>query len=329
MNIRTFSRTSAGLLAIGVLVSSCSGGDRDENSAVMYSSLNETAGGVIIDAAARQEPALQVDVITGSSGPLLQRIEAESDQPAADVFVSAPEDTLAGYADNIEPYRSPEADAIPEELIDPEGRWTATNIHVVAFMANTIQIENGEAPQTWQELTDSKWREKIIVADPAQSTTALTALYGAYKVLGAEGFAKLAENLVVSENSGNVYPAVAQGEYAISIGYESNIYPYVAGGQPGVEMVYPEDGTFVEYDSAFIVKDAPDAENARRLIDTILEKETQEENLTQSFRRPSREDIDASRFVDFEPLDTLKTVDIHTPEDERGREDFLDYWENR
>ena len=329
MNIRTFSTASAGLLATGLLLTSCSGGGGEGEPAVMYSSANETTVGVMTDAAAEQDPRIDVDVVTGSSGPLLQRIETEADQPAADVFFAAPEDVLEDYANYTQPYRSPEADALPEEVLDPEDRWVATNTHVVAFMANTDQIDGGEAPKSWEDLTAPEWRGKITVADPSQSSTALTALYGAYKVLGQEKFAQLADNLVVTENSGNVYPAVAQGEYAVSIGYESNIYPYVAGGQAGVEMVYPEDGTFVEYEAALIVKDAPHQETAQRLIDTILSKETQEENLEQSFRRPSREDIDPSQFIDFKPLEDLDVVDIHGEGDDQGRDDFLAYWESR
>ncbi len=323
------------VVVAALALSGCSGGGGGgdaaeggggDNTAVMYSSNNETTIGVVLDRAAAQDPPLKVEVVTGSSGPLLERIKAEAGKNSADVFYGAPESTLLAYADLVEPYESPEAATIPEDLVDPEHRWTATNTHVVALMVNTDQIEGGKAPTTWKELTDPKWQGKLISADPEQSSTALTALYGAYKVLGEEGFAKLAANLDVSESSGNVYPAVANGEYAVSIGYESNIYPYVAGGQAGVEMVYPEDGTFVEHDSIIIIKDSAHPEAAKRLIDTILSRETQEELLVQSFRRPTRTDIDPSEFVDFPRLEDLEIVDIHGDEDVEGRTAFLEFW---
>ncbi len=333
MPTRRIIKIGAIASAAALILAGCSGDPAGEGgegggplSAVMYSSNNETTIGVVTDAAAEHDPALQVDAVAGSSGPLLQRIESEASAPAADVFYSAPGSSFEAYAELIEPYRSPEADAIPDELIDADERWTATNTHVVALMVNTDQIDGGEAPTTWKELTDPEWKGKIISADPAQSSTALTALYGAYKMLGEEEFAKLAANLDITESSGNVYPAVAQGEYAVSIGYESNIYPYIAGGQAGVEMVYPEDGTFVEHDAVFIVKDGPNPDGAKALVDVILAKETQEQNLAQSFRRPSRDDIDVTEFVEFKALDDLEIVDIHAEEDAQGRQDFLTYW---
>ncbi|QIM18200.1 extracellular solute-binding protein [Leucobacter coleopterorum] len=233
--------SSIGIVATALLLAGCSGGDSaaETSKAVMYTSNNETTVGVVTSAAAASDPSLKVEAVTGSSGPLLQRIKSEASAPAADVFYSAPATTFADFSEFAEPYRSPEADAIPADLLDAEDRWVPTNTHVVALMANTDQIDGGKAPTSWKDLTDPKWKGKVIVADPSQSSTALTALYGASKVLGENDFTKLVENLEVTENSSNVYPAVAQGEYAVAIAYESNIYPYVAGEQAGIEMVYP------------------------------------------------------------------------------------------
>lgn len=335
MKTRALTTIGAATAAIALALTGCASAAEeagsaagDKLSAVMYSSNNETVIGVVTDAAAAHDPAVKVEAVTGSSGPLLERIASESGAPAADVFYSAPAATFEAFADYVEPYLSPEAAAIPEELIDPEHRWTAANAHVVAFMVNTDQIDGGEAPKNWADLTKPEWKGKVIAPNPEQSTTGFTALYGAYKVLGKDGFEKLVANLELTESTSNVYPAVAQGEYAVSIGYESNIYPYVAGGQAGIEMVYPEDGTFVEHDSVLLVKGGPNADGGKALIDVILSKKAQEENLAQSFRRPVRTDIDVASIVDFKALDDLNVVDIHGDDDTQGRADFTEYWKS-
>ncbi|QIM18199.1 hypothetical protein G7066_05170 [Leucobacter coleopterorum] len=74
------------------------------------------------------------------------------------------------------------------------------------------------------------------------------------------------------------------------------------------------------------MKGAPHTAAAKQLIDVILSKEAQEENLKQSFRRPVRDDIDPTEFVDFKKLEDLTIVDIHGPEDAKGRETFLSSW---
>ena len=60
----------------------------------MYSSNNETTIGVVVDQAAKSDPKLKVEVVTGSSGPLLERIKAEAGKNSADVFYGAPAATL-------------------------------------------------------------------------------------------------------------------------------------------------------------------------------------------------------------------------------------------
>ena len=88
------------------------------------------------------------------------------------------------------------------------------------------------------------------------------------------------------------------------------------------------DGTFVEEDSVIIISDPAHPDAAKQLIDTILAKDTQEELLAQSYRRPSRSDIDVSQFVDFPKLEDLTIVDIHGDQDTQGRADFLELWKS-
>lgn len=330
MKIRNLTKIGAASAALALLLTGCSGGGDDDgggggsassSTAVLYSSGTEEAHENLANAARALDPSVRVDVVTGSSGPLFERIKAES--ATADVFWAGGGEQWVEVA---EPYRTTEADAILEEAQDPEDRWTSTNQHVVAFMANVDQIDDGTAPTTWKELTDPKWAGKIIVADPSASTTALTALYGAYKVLGEDDFKKLAANLEVTDTTTNMYPAVAQGEYAVALAYEFNIYPYIEGGQPGIEMIYPEDGTFTDFASILLVKDAPHAEEGKRVIDTLLSKEVQEQNLVEAFLRPVRTDIDPSEFVDFKTLDELNVIDIHGEDDKQGKEGFLALW---
>lgn len=332
MKLTRLGKVGAAGAALALILTGCAGGadsagDSGDSggdagaagSAVLYTSTNETTNDVLVNAARDLDPSLKIDVVTGSSGPLHERIKTEA--ATADAFWGG---NGANYVDVAEPFRAAEADKIIEAAQDPENRWTPTNQHVVALMVNVDQLDSGKAPTSWEDLTGPAYAGKIIVADPTASTTALTALYGAYKVLGEADFAKLAANLQVTESSSNVYPAVAQGEYAVAIAYESNIYPYIAGGQPGIEMIYPSDGTFAEYDAIILVDDAPNPEGGKRVIDTLLSKEVQEEMLVESFRRPVRTDIDVAEFVDFKPLDELDIVDIHTTED--NFDEFLAYW---
>lgn len=315
--------TTGALLLAGC--SSAGEGDAAE-TVVMYTTNNENAVGAVVDAAAGQDPALKVDVVNGAVVSLMQRIEAEDGRNSADLFYSATPTMLRPFEKLYEPYDSPEAAALPKELVDPEHRWTVQNSHVVAVMVNTDQLGDLSMPKTWADLADPKWEGKILSGSPAESGTADTALFGAAQVLSPAQLEQLIKNLDVTADTATLYPAVAQGEYAVTLGYEANIYPYIEGGAEGIELLYPEDGTFVTHEAIAIMKKASNPDAAKRLADTILSKDTQIELLKKSFRRPARSDIDASEHLDIPKIADIKVVEVDREALADEHEKFLKLW---
>lgn len=293
----------------------------------LYTSNNAEAVQTVIDIAKKRLPQVKIGAVTGGSATLLKRIEAEAAAPKADVFWSSSPNVLGGFKSSFAPYESPEGKAVPASYVEPGKLWTACNVHVVVLMVNTKQLGGAPIPATWKDLADPRWKGKIIVADPASSSTAYTVLWGAGKVLDADGFKALAKNVTVSRNASAVLNSVAQGEYAIGLTFESNAYAYVAGGQKEIKLVYPTDGTFVTDESVVLVKGAPNEAAARALYDMLLSKEAQTELLERAFRRPSRTDIDVSKHVDLPEMKSIKVFPIDEAESQAKRTDFLAQWQ--
>lgn len=310
MKRRNIAKAGAAATAAALLLTGCQGSaDNGGDDVVLYTTNNQNAVGAVVDSAAAQEPPLNVEVVQSSSTvAMLERIQSEGEDTLADVYYSAVPRILEDFSDSFEPYESPEAAALPEELIQPEHLWTVQNTHVAALMVNTDQLDDGEAPTSWEELADPRYDGMILSGNPAESGTSDTNLFAAYRVLGEEGFTRLWENLVITSNTDTLYPSVSQGEYAITLGYEANIYPYIEGGQAGIELVYPEDGTATSYEAIAVMKHAPNPEAAKRLADSILSEEAQVKLLQESFRRPSRTDINPSDYIDIPPIEEINVV---------------------
>lgn len=302
------------------------GQDQSAGSIVIYTSNNQQAVQAVTDTAASVLPKVRISAITGGSGQLLRRIEAEAGKPQADVFWSSSPNTLGAFKPLYEPYRSPQAAAVPADLIEAGNLWTAANIHVVTLMVNTGQLGGAPRPKVWADLLDPRWKGKIIIADPANSSTALTILWGFYKLLGADALKKLAGQLTVTSAAPTVLRAVAQGEYAIGLTFESNAYAYVAGGQKDIELVYPEDGTFTSPESLVLIKNAPGGELAKKAYDLLLAKETQIALLETAYRRPSRSDIDVSKYVKLPNIAAIKVFPVDEAEAAAKRAEFLADW---
>lgn len=322
------NRLYASLVAsAAVLLATGARAQQPAGNVALYTSNNAEAVQTVVDVARKRLPQVKIGAVTGGSGTLLKRIEAESAAPKADIFWSSSPNVLGGFKAFFAPYDSPESKAIPANFIEPGKLWTAANVHVVVVMVNTKQLGGLAVPQTWADLADPRWKGKIIIADPNTSSTAHTVLWGASKVLDDGRFKALAGNVTVSRNASAVLTGVAQGEYAVGLTFESNAYAYVAGGQKEIKLVYPTDGTFVTDESLVLVKNAPNPVAARALYDLLLSKEAQTELLERAFRRPSRTDIDVGKLVDLPAMKSIKVFPIDEAESQAKRPEFLARWQ--
>ena len=295
---------------------------------VLYTSNNAQAVDAVLGVAKDKQAKLKISTITGGSGQLLRRIEAEAAKPQADLFWSSSANTLGAFKPLFEPYASPEAAAIPAALRQPENLWTASNGHLVVAMVNKNQLGGKPAPKTWKELLDPAFKGKIIIADPANSSTAYTILWGVEKLLGPDGLKALAANLTVSSAASTVLRSVGQGEYPIGLTFESNAYAYVAGGQREISLVYPSEGTFSTPEFQVLIKGAPGGATAKAAYDLMLSKEAQIALLENAFRRPSRSDIDVSKHVELPAMDSVKVFGIDEDEAAAKRDEFLKRWQS-
>lgn len=297
-----------------------------DKKVTLYSSNPEQAIEAVAGTLKKKAPAIRLNSVTGGSGVLLRRLEAEASNVQGDIFWSSSFNTVGAFEKQFEAYVSPELAAIPEKLRYPGNLFTPSNVHVVVIMVNTNQLGTLPAPKSWADLLDPKWKGKIVIADPANSSTGYTVLWGLHKMIGDEKLKQLTANLSVSTSSSAVQSGVAMGEYAVGLGFEANAYPYVDGGQKEFKLVYPEDGTFITADFAGLVKGAPGGAAAKTAFDALMSKETQIALLESSFRRPSRSDIEVSKIVKLPEMAAIKVFEIDEKEAADKRNDFLKTW---
>jgi iron(III) transport system substrate-binding protein len=294
---------------------------------VVYTSNNQQAVQAVTDTARERRVDLRFNFVTGGSGVLLRRIQAETAAAQCDIFWSSSANTLGAFRQLFEPYASPEAKATLPALLEPSNIWTATNMHVVVAMVNANQLGGNPKPTTWQALLDPRWKGKMIIAEPANSSTAYTILWGIKAQFGAEALRRLAANIVVTAQAPTVLRSVAQGEYAVGLTFESNAYAYVAGGQREIELVYPAEGTYTSPEFLALIKNAPNGAAARRAFDHMISRECQIALLEAAFRRPTRGDIDVTKHVKLPNIADIKTFAINENEAAAKRAEFLAEWQ--
>jgi iron(III) transport system substrate-binding protein len=154
----------------------------------------------------------------------------------------------------------------PAEHKDPDGMFASFRVWVSIIAYNTNLVKKEEAPKSFADLLDPKWKGKIVKAHPGYSGTIMTATYQMQRDLGWSFFEKLAaQNVMQVQSSADPPKRLALGERAVMAdGNEYNIFQISETGGP-VAPVYATEGSPLIVGPTGMFKAAPNP-NAAKLF---------------------------------------------------------------
>src|SRR5450432_864082 len=149
---------------------------------------------------------------------------------------------------------------------DADGTYAGFRATLSPIAYNTKLVKAEEAPTSFNDLLDPKWKGKIVKAHPGYSGTILTATFEMVRDIGWEYYENLAKQNIMQVQSATDPPKkLALGERSVMAdGAEYNILLLKEAGQP-VEAVYPTEGTPFVVGPNGIFKAAPNP-NAAKLF---------------------------------------------------------------
>ncbi len=262
---------------------------------VLYSSNSVDAINAVSEEFTKLNPGIKITAVRGSTGAMMQRIKAEAGAPKADIFWSGGFAVLGLYEDYFAPYKSPEAAGIDAGYKSPKDLWIGTNRHVMVIMVNKRALKGDPMPRTWSDLAHARWKDRLVLSDPEKTSSSLATLWGINETIGAEPLKGIAKNATVTSTASQVFDGVAKGEFAVGMTMEYAAQEYVAGGNKDIEIVYPTEGTYIAPEGMALVKNSPNAAEARKFYDYLSSAQAQEMLVKKFFRRPMRDDVDTSK----------------------------------
>lgn len=287
MKKSTWVLGAAALLALSVAVAGCGGGDKKEaakgvkGEVMVYTSIYpDIIDNMCKPNLAKAFPEMKVNWFQGGTEKVVTKItgEMKANKVGTDVLMVAdPSYYLKLDKEGwLMPYKSKEHNNIIADKAE-NGAWYAVRVcnMIIAYNADKLKAE--DAPKSWQELTDPKWKGKIAMPNPMLSGTAYVAVGALADKFGWEYFDKLKANGIRVE-SGNsaIQNKLLTGEYAAAMILEENILKLAATKKEPLKVSYPAEGVINVPSPIAIFKTTKNVEGAKAMVDWWLSKEGQQ-----------------------------------------------------
>src|SRR6476619_1878817 len=244
---------------------------KKEGKVVWYTSVDLKLSEQIGKAFEAKYPGVSCKVERTGAERILQRIGQEytANVHAVDVVNSSDASHLVYWKDQglLEPYVPEDvAKFYPADHKDVDGTYASFRVFLSIIAYNTSLVKKEEAPKSFADLLDPKWKSKIVKAHPGYSGTIMTATYQMQRDLGWSFFEKLAaQNIMQVQSSADPPKRLALGERAVMAdGNEYNIFQIKEKGGP-VQEVYATEGSPLIIGPTGMFKAAPNP-NAARLF---------------------------------------------------------------
>lgn len=263
-----------GLLVLGLLVA---GTSQAQDSLVVYSSVDEENAKKLLDAFTKAT-GVKVRFTFLSSGPAVARIEAEKNNPQADIWYGAPSENHVVLREKglSQPYVSPNAKDLAAKFKDPEGYWTSFYMNPLGFASNVnaLKQKGVEPPTSWADLLKPEFKAQVQTPSPQTSGTGYNMVAALVMIMGEDKafdyLKKLNPSIQTYTQSGTApSKAAAIGQAGVGIQFTPAFLQLIEEGYP-LKITFPKEGVGFEAPAISILKGAPHLELAKKLVDWAI-----------------------------------------------------------
>jgi 2-aminoethylphosphonate transport system substrate-binding protein len=262
---------------------------------------------------------IKVQYIEAGSGGVVERVAKEKSNPQADVLVTLPpfiqRAEAAGLLQKFKP-------AAADQIVGGDDAYQPLVNNYQNFIFNAAKL--GEAPKTFADLLDPKFKGKIQYSTPGQAGDGTAVMLQVIHAFGSKDTAfdylkKLQDNNVgPSSSTGKLTALVNKGELFVANGdLQMNMSQMT--DNPNIKVFWPAgpNGERSAMPLPYyigLVAGAPDAENGKKLIDFLLSKEAQSTVSSIAIGVPVRKDVTPTDANFAKLQDAMKGVTIWQPD---------------
>lgn len=273
------------LLLIFAVSFSCSKKNEKEKVWIYTSLYKDTVN----DLKAKMEkdfPNIEVQIYQAGSEEVAAKVQTEAlaGKIQADILISsdrfwyedmAAKGTLLSYA-------PADTEKVEEHFKNPQGFYTAVSLPVMVMAYNSEAVTAADAPKSFAELKEAKWKDKVSSGSPLASGTSFTTVAFLSKKYGWDYFSALRKNNFIAEggNSG-VIRRLQSKERPVGIVLLENLLR-LTESDPRIKLIVPADGAVMQANVLAVVKKDGEQSATKKIADWMFAK-TGQEAMVQSF----------------------------------------------
>jgi iron(III) transport system substrate-binding protein len=274
-------------------------------------------------------PGVNVGVIRTTGQVAFQRLlmDIKNKTPQCDVFSATDISNMPALKDRHElaEYTPPNAAQLlaPFKALSDPGYSYITNASRYFLIYNKDKIAPEDAPKSWLDLLNPKWKGRVATGHPAFSGCTGTWALGVKKIHGWQYFEKLAANNVrVGRSAVDPMTLINAGECLVGVGAANNAYASIAKGNP-LGVVHPSDGLVLCVTPSAIPANAPHPASARLFMDWLLSREYAE-TIVKDGSEPIVEGV--APLPAMPPLAGQKIIPLTVDEIRKGVPELIEQW---
>ena len=254
---------------------------KKEGKVVWYTSLVLPSAERVAKLFETAYPDIKVEVHRTGSQRIPQRVMQELSANIKNVDVIHTSDAghyvLLKEKKLLAKYTPAGVEGFPAGFKDKDGYYYGLRATVNAIFYNTKAMSAAEAPKTWKDLLDPKWKGKMVTAHPGYSGVIATHVLALVHLYGWDYFKALSQNkLMIVQSANDPSTVVSSGERIVAVnGGDYSAYQLKKKGNP-IEIVYPKEGVPLVVSPTAITAFAPHPNAARLFTDFTFTREVQQ-----------------------------------------------------
>jgi iron(III) transport system substrate-binding protein len=246
---------------------------------LLYTSVPQELATQFADAFMKKRPDIRVEIYRAGSTEVGAKIAAEREVGGirADLLwlADAPVYYDLRKRGELYSYNSPEAKAIPADLKDPKGLFTAGRLINMIIAVNTEVIPLKDAPKSWRDFPDVG--KKAAMGNPLYSGSNFVTVAAFVKKDGDWSWFERAraKGVAVVRGNSEAATALAGKEFGVAMTLDYIVAGLIKKGAP-LATVWPSDGAISVPSPIAIIKGTKNPNGSKAFVDYVLSKEGQE-----------------------------------------------------